>query len=457
MRQDRSSIRLAVFLLLLLWLAPGSFGQPPAPAPAAPLWRSGEPVDWWFAFKFNAETFPRPTDSTPSCMFGGKPKGGHPKAKLGQSYVAASSVHPALAKGEGYLGDSTADPLGATFDEVYNGTLSYVVWNDQFFRDPVVPCEGKTASACGRPWAHAKGLLAWNSAGDGLLLQVTTPSWPGAGSSTQPRHHDGNTLGCVDDNNVDLSQHFFALKLTKDDVLKVLAALATEGAVTDTSNLQVVRSDGPQDIRDAVAKLGRPNPLATFTDTTLSSGVRIIAKAGGLAAPPWQIASAVLGKVPLRVATFWLGALIYSTPGRTQPDCWPAVLKPVSPGPVEIALTGTWDGTIIGLTGSQQLVDSGANIGANHAKIAVSTGTGPPLTVFADMNQDGAISPKGSLTCTSSQNGRGGLFLALENQELHDSVAALLTGKSAPLFHAAKKPAVKKKRVRPAKQTIAHP
>jgi hypothetical protein len=340
--------------------------------------------------------------------------------------------------GDGFLGDSTADPLGATFDEVYNGTLSYVVWNDQFFRDPAIPCEGKTGDDCGTPWAHAKGLLAWNSQGDGLLLQVTTPSWPGAASSSHSRQHDGNSLGCVADNNVELSQHFFALKLTRDDVLKVLAALQTEGAVTDPSNPQVVRTQGPPEVDDAVARLGKPNRAATFTDTTLSSGVRIIAKAGGLAAPPWQIISAVLGRVPLRIATFWQGDLIFSTPGRTQPDCWPPPLKPFNPGPVEIAVTGTWNGKVMGLTGTPQLGPDGTSVGANHAKVAVSTGSGAPLVVFADMNQDGAISPRGRLTCTSSQNGRGGLFFIFENQELHDSLAALLTGDTAPLFHAAR-------------------
>lgn len=443
MHLNRWSIGLLLFLPLLVFCWSASLAQPLA-APT-PLWQSGKPVDWWFAFKFNAETFPRPAGSTPSCMFGGIPRGGHPNAKLGQSYVAASSIQPALAKGEGFLGDSTADPLGATFDEVYNGTLFYVVWNDQFYRDPVLPCEGTTGNACGAPWAHAKGLIAWNANGDGLLLQVTTPSWPGAGNSSHPRAHDGNSLGCVNDDNVDLSQDFFALKLTKEDVLQVLAALQTEGAVTDPSNPQVVRSGGPQDIQTAVAKLGTTNTTAVFTEATLSAGVKVIAKAGGLAAPPWQMVSAVLGKVPLRVASFWEGDLIYSTPGKTKPDCWPAALNSVSPGAVQIALTGKWDGTTFGLTGSQQKSSAGTALGANHAKVGVSTGSEAPVTIFGDMNQDGAISPKGSLTCTSSQNGRGGLFFVLENQNLHDSVAALLAGKSAPLFHAAKKKTTKAK------------
>ena len=301
-------------ILCCLFFAASAQSRSQAQTIPSPLWQADQPVDWWFAFKFNAETFPRPADSIPSCKFGGTPGGVRKYKKIGQSYVAASSAHPALADGAGYLGDSTSDPLGATFNEVYNGNLSYVVWNDQFYRDPVLACEGSNGTVCGGKWGHSKGLLAWDADGNGLLLQVTTPSWPGAGNKADPRKQDGNSLGCVNDDNVDLSQSFFSLKLSKDDLLKVLAALQTEGAVTDPKNLQIVKARGPQDVQDAVAKLGSPNTKATFAIESLSSGVKVVAKSGGLAAPPWQFASAVLGKVPLRVATFWAGDLIYSTP-----------------------------------------------------------------------------------------------------------------------------------------------
>jgi len=420
------------FLFLVLSFFPEQLsGQGTQTAPS-PLWSANQPVDWWFAFKFNTATFPRPHTTPPTCIFGGTPGGRRQYTRIGQSYVAASSEHAALTKGDGYLGDGPADPLGATFDEVYNGDLSYLVWNDQFYRSPVLACEGSTGMACGAKWGHSKGMLAWNEDGDGFVLQVTTPSWPGAGGSTHPRVGDGNSLGCVNDNNVDLSQDFFALKLTKDDLLKVLAALQTEGAVTDPNNPQIARIGGPQEVRDAAAKLGSPNKASTFTQATLSSGVQIIAKAGGLSAPPWQFVSAVLGKVPLRVATFWMGAKIYSKPGRTKPDCWPTAIKSLSPGAVQVVTTGIWEGTTIGLSGTSQRNASGKTLGANHAKIGVSTGSGSPLTIFSDMNQDGAISPVGKLTCLSSQNARGGLFFVVENKELHKSVTALLTGKIAP-------------------------
>lgn len=396
----------------------------------SPLLAAGTPVNWWFAFKFNAETFPRPASSKPSCLFGGQPGGDKKYSLIGQDYVYASSNNPTLAKGAGYLGDSTSDPVGATFNEVYSGNLFYVVWNDQFYRDPVLSCEGTDATECGAKWAHSKGVLAWDANGNGFILEVTTPSWPGAGSNKHPRAQDGNSLGCVDDDDVEMSQDFFALKLTKADLLKVLAALAEEGAVTDTSLPQIVYSGGPQDVTEAVAKLGSENTQATFTNDTLSSGVRIIAKAGGLSVPPWQMVSAVLGATPLRVATFWVDTVIDSTTAQTPVSCWSKTLSP--PGAVQIATTGTWNGTTIGLTGTDQ-TESGKSLGANHAKVGVSTSQGSALTIFGDMNQDGALSPQGKVTCTNSQNARGGLFFVVENTELHDSVAALLSGESAPV------------------------
>ena len=145
------------------------------------------------------------------------------------------------------------DPLGATFDEVYNGSFHYVVWNDQFYDDPKI---AGCTEECGAPWGHSKGMLAWDDAGDGLVIQVSTPSWPAAGSKNFPRKTDGNTLGCVKDNDIEVSQHFFSLKLTKSDVVKVLGALQNASVVTDPKNPQIVNNGGPADVQALVANLG---------------------------------------------------------------------------------------------------------------------------------------------------------------------------------------------------------
>ncbi|HTC86901.1 MAG TPA: deoxyribonuclease II family protein, partial [Bryobacteraceae bacterium] len=130
---------------------------------ATPLLKNGQPVDWWFVFKFNAETFPRCGGARRACPFGGTVE----RYKyFGQQFVFASSADPTLQQGGGCVGDTTADPVGATFDEVYNGAFFYVLWNDQFYGDPL---PNKDA-----PAGHSKGLLAWTADGSGMVLQVST-------------------------------------------------------------------------------------------------------------------------------------------------------------------------------------------------------------------------------------------------------------------------------------------
>lgn len=50
------------------------------------------------------------------------------------------------------------------------------------------------------------------------------------------------------------------------------------------------------------------------------------------------------------------------------------------------------------------------------------------------MNQQGALGALGALPkdCSSSQNGRGGMFFVIENQQLFASLTELLKGESAP-------------------------
>lgn len=333
-----------------------------------------------------------------------------------QQYAYASSKSPALTKGGGCVGTTQTDPLGATFDEIYNNTFYYVIWNDQFYKDPDINGCG---TSCSSPWGHSKGMLAWNDAGEGLVLQVTTPSWPAAGSSVSPRYSDGNTLGCINDNNIKISQHFFALKLTHSDVIKVLESLQNASVVTDVSNPQIVRNGGPSDVQTLVNKLGVKSKSKTMTKETLSSGVDVISKPSGLNVPPWQLVSAVLGKIPLRVATWWASPQIPSTTATTKVACWNSGLR--KPARVQIAISGQWDGTVIGLKG-------GPSPDANHAKIGVSLSKKNPVAIFGDLNQQGSLSGP---NCGSSQNGRGGLFYVVTDSKLFDGVTQLIKGATA--------------------------
>ncbi len=403
--------------LILMGLALTASADPPVP-----LLSANQPVDWWFVFKFNAAKFPRcgggPERRT--CPFGGRAQ--DYKSGFGQQFAYASSTDSKLQSGQGcvgtQIGDQVTDPLGATVNQVYSGAFHFVVWNDQFYDDPEI---GGCTKSCASPWGHSKGLLAWDDSGAGVVLQVTTPSWPAAGSKAHPRQSDGNTLGCVEDNNVKVSQHFFALKLSKDDTLAVLGALGNASVVTDLSDPQIVANGGPDDIQHAVRLLGRKSKSKTVTDVKLSTGVRLIGKPSALNVPPWQLVSAKLDGTPLRTATWWAPPRIPTTTGASTVACWDDNLP--KPGAVQIATTGQWEGTVFGLKG-------GPAADGNHAKIGVSTGSGDAFAIFGDLNQQGTLSEDGK--CGRSQNGRGGLFFVVRNDQLAASVRDLIAGGTAP-------------------------
>ncbi|GAA3894736.1 hypothetical protein GCM10022276_12330 [Sphingomonas limnosediminicola] len=379
-------------------------------AAPSPMVDQAHRAEWVFAFKFNAGTFPT-SGALSSCLFGGGPQS-YPSS---QRYVFASKVTPALADGPGLIGTSTADPLGATFAKIYASGLNFVVWNDQFYRHP--PISGCSES-CGGPWGHSKGVVAWDDQGRGIIIQVTTPSWPGSGTAAAPRADDGNTLGCVDDDNVKASQHFFELRLTPTDTAAVLDALANASVVTDVTNPQLARLGGPPELRTRAQQLGHKSNSTQLLDVVLSSGVRLIAKPSQLHAPPWQMLSARLGGVSLRAATWWASPRLPTTVAGQTIVCWRSDLG--TPGAVDIATSGSWSGHAIGLQGGPQP-------NANHAKVGVSTDGTHHYAIFADLNQQGRLTGK----CDSSQNGRGGLFFIVDDPALHASLAALINGETA--------------------------
>jgi len=381
----------------------------------SPLLSSGNPVDWWFAFKFNDATYPGDPANEPNPgIFGGTPD--RYKDGFCLSYAIASSANPSLQMGGGSIGASVNDPLGATFNQIYNGTCNYVLWNDQFNNNPMPNLDS--------PWGHAKGVLAWDNTGAGFVIQVSTPSWPASGSARYPRQNDGNTLGCIRDDDVLVSQHFFALKLTPADLAIVLAGLTNASVVTKRGVPQIFNTGGPANLQALAQKLGALSSNAAVTKQVLSTGVVFISKPSALHVPPWQMVSAVLGGVPIRAATWWTAPAINSTTATSQIGCWSAALG--APAPVEIATSGSWQGKSIGLLGD-------AEPQGNHAKVGVSTDPKQTVCIFGDLNQQGALSAQGPDGCASSQNGRGGTFYVLNNAQLFTGLTALLRGAAAPV------------------------
>lgn len=427
MPTNRKGIALVFSLIVLGYI--GTANRAIAADAPTPLLAQGKSVDWWFVFKLNTKSAPG-CQGQQACPFGGKVQ----KVSNGLQYVFASPAanqNGAMAFSDGCLGESTDDPVGATFDEIYNGNYFYVIWNDQFYGNPKMTGCGNSCSA---PWGHSKGMLAWNEKGEGLVMQVSTPNWPGSGSSDFQRKL-GNTLGCLSQvdaeskklkpqNNTLVSQHFFARRLTKSDVSKVLDALYNASIVTDTkkSPSQVLNIGGPSDIQDQVRKLGHISKSAEPTKEQLSGGGWVISKPAELQVAPWQLVSALL-KAPLRAGTWWQKSKIYSTTADTKFNCWPqnGLDRPLA---VEIATGGHWDGKPLGLEG-------GPNPGGNHAKIGVSTDPALPYSIFGDMNQEGTLWKLPKVGCSISQNKRGGVFFVMSDAELFKSVTALLKGSTA--------------------------
>ena len=404
-----------------------------------PLLAKGKEVDWWFVYKFNSQKYDNdrafvgcgPDSGTRTCIFD---KNGKVQTSVGsnfsQQYVFASSSDGELAKGKGCLGMTMTDPVGATFDQIYHGSPFYLIWNDQFYGDPPIP--GCSKSQCAGPWGHSKGVLAWNEAGEGLVMQVSTPSWPASGSEKFPRKHF-NTLGCVStQNNLSFAQHFFALKLDKKGVMAILEALINASVATSPGIPQIARIGGPDDLRALAEKVGeQPHKIppakrqpedTKILQTRLTDNVTLISKPSNLNVPPWQMVSALLDSESERTATWWATPQIYSTKKSTKIGCWEGTLKSEKkkPGDVVIALDGSWDNHKIKLIG-----------GSSHAKVGVTTSGSKHYVIFGDLNQQGSINPvKGE--CDHSQNGRGGMFFVVEDEKLFKTLSEMLDGKDEP-------------------------
>lgn len=392
-------------------------------AAMSPLLGDGSSVDWWFAYKLNTASFPE-CSAKRQCIFGGEVQD-YPTG-YSMQYVSASGVNgktSPLALHTDCLG-SGDDPLAKTFAQIFDGTAqNYVIWNDQFYGDPIVDVKPPCGKDCDAPWGHSKGALAWDSDGVGFVLQVSTPDWPGNGDNSTSRKSQGNTLGCIVDDDVKVAQHFFALRLANAaDTKIVLEALGRASVVTDPANSQLVKlSDGPSDLESLAKSLGNIDAATSSYHGTLSvSSVTLIAKPHSLAVPPWQLVSSIVEQ-PLRVASWWASPKILSAKAGT-PGCWDATLAEAKE--VQIATSGQWNGKTMGMLGS-------SSPNGNHAKIGHSIGGS--LSVFGDMNQEGSYQPSDG-SCEAHQNGRGGLFFVLSDTILHDSVQKLLAGDSAPYY-----------------------
>ena len=428
---------------------------PPEDGGPSPRVDSLTAVDWLAVYKFDAKFA---TTAPPDhCVFDTSERiAADYKGKQCQHYAMSTNSNPKLTAMPfgSLIGTSTDDPLGATFDQFFNGPEdnSYVIYNDQFYGDPSPTSACSEAKGCG----HAKGAVMWDAKGDGILLQVTTPNWPRNADASEPTTvpGNGNTLGCITQkkdgsakpqNNIYHGQHFFSVKLREGDAAKVLTALRVAQVFTNSKKSQIYRTlykTAVQKKLKGLADAIKPNDPQSVPEMyvekgyreTLSTGVVVLAKPSQLTVPPWHFVSAHLGGISLDVATWYEKAkMIKNTNASDATDCQAddsccarPLFSSIGPfGSVTNYLCGTFEGKKVDLRAG-----TGASVAGNHAKIGVSTSEDAPWVVFSDMNQAGCWNKNdaGCSQCAKSQSRRGGTFYAVSDLELWRSWRSLIAG-----------------------------
>ena len=200
---------------------------------------------------------------------------------------------------------------------------------------------------------------------------------------------------------VAFSQHFFALKLNKADVVTVLAGAAERERRHRSGKPQIVqRRPGGRSqwsrSRRAISKERRRSHQERASrgrDPDLEAVRPGMSRPGRWFRRCW----AMPGE---RSATWWMKPWIYHQMARRGSMLGRATLGP-KPGPVAIAGTGA------GMSRDQP------HRPLNHAKFGTTTSADKRFSILGDLNQQGAIAPPG---CDKSQNGRGGLFFVVRGQ-----------------------------------------
>ena len=273
-------------------------------------------------------------------------------------------------------------------------------------------------------------MLAWNETARASSCRCRRRRGPAPAASVSRK--SGNTLGCVKtNNNLVASQHFFALKLNKEDLLEGAAGDAKRERRHRSDNRQIAQNGGPPEIRDAAEELGKkpheklrhkkPDDLKII-QTQLTADVMLISKPSN--AERAALADGVgAARRRLRAHRHMVGLAADLLDQEVDQDRLlggHVEVRQKSPGDVIIAKNGTFGGRPLGLIGGQ-----------NHAKVGVVTSGRTSFSIFGDLNQQGTINPvKGK--CDASQNGRGGMFFVVKNDELFKTLSDMLEGEDEP-------------------------
>jgi len=299
---------------------------------------------------------------------------------------------------------------------------------------------------CSSPYGHSKGALAYEESGTGFFLQGTTPNWP------DPSQKSTYTpLGCQLDSNTDLSQSFLGLTLDADTFSEMApyieaARLCSTGTTSCRNGSaghmidfnctsEQTRAEDWSILDTAFSGTSTSDMHSSTYSGTTSGGVdfKLIAKAEADAIPPWLLVASELG-VDLGVSS-WLD-FNYGFASLCSGDDYSSATNQMclvsddlgislnenggAVQSVENALAASFE--INGVDLAWALWGEFTSI-ASHAKFAIASEFDNPWFVSGDENNQGWSC---STSCSGSQSGRGGLFFALNNSEVHASIYDML-------------------------------
>ena len=341
----------------------------------APLDGKGNPVDWWFLVKLpQGATSVCSGCASPACPSWQGSRSG------GVCYWYADSNNPTLR----FYSDLGFDCLSGTNNPVTQ-TLnqmkgrSYIIWNDQGSKTS----KPGTYPDKGAPIAHSKGAAAFGGS-TGFIMNVSTPNFPDP---------DLYTLGCQEDDNVEVSQHFFAFSVNKSGMSSWAAAVANAQLSVISQNNWIF----------ADTTVGGHSTTANLL-TLQNLPVRLIVKGSKDFFIPWDYVTNSLGS-SVKALTWYASPTtppigtgstmncLYQSPARFDVDVVRSLQTPDG--------SFSWCG------------QGEASPTCNHAKIGVGIGTG--WVVAGSMNMQGNIDSTG---CESSQMGRGGDFYGFQSPSL---------------------------------------
>jgi hypothetical protein len=335
----------------------------------------GNAVDWWFLIKMpQGATSVCTGCANPGCQYWQSSRSG------GVCYWYADSNNPTLQPYTALGFDCLTgpnNPLTRTLNQMKGKT--YIIWNDQGSKTS----KPNTYPDEFAPIAHSKGAAAFGDE-TGFIMNVSTPDFPDP---------DLYTVGCQEDDNVEVSQHFFCFSADKASMTAWANAMAN-------AQLSVISKNN-----------------WTFADTTVG-GHSTTANLKTLGNLP--VTLVVKGSqdffIPWDYVTNSIGSGVKALNWYASPET-----PPIGTGSTMTCLYKSPAQFDVDIVRSLQTPDGAyswcgqgnSTTYNNHAKIGIGINTS--WVVAGSMNMQGDITSAG---CTSSQMGRGGDFYAFQNQNL---------------------------------------